>query len=126
MTNAHTPGPWEAVRIKLDGNEWSVKSAARNLPPYNWVPRFTVYLKPLGPLSGKYVDATRGMGGNESGICGLAVSENEANARLIAAAPDLLSSLIEVVAIADRKTDAFDRARAAILKATSTEQGERG
>ena len=56
----------------------------------------------------------------------LAVSENEANARLIAAAPDLLSSLIEVVAIADRKTDAFDRARAAILKATSTEQGERG
>ena len=49
-----------------------------------------------------------------------------ADARLIAAAPDLLSSLIEVVAIADRKTDAFDRARAAILKATSTEQGERG
>jgi hypothetical protein len=43
---------------------------------------------------------------------------SEADARLIASAPDLLEALIEVVAIADRKTDAFDRARAAIAKAT--------
>jgi hypothetical protein len=47
-----------------------------------------------------------------------ASQESEANARLIASAPDLLEALIEVVAIADRKTDAFDRARAAIAKAT--------
>jgi hypothetical protein len=51
--------------------------------------------------------------------------KSEKDARLIAAAPDLLEALIEVVAIADRQTDAFDRARAAIAKATnSTEQGE--
>ena len=45
-----------------------------------------------------------------------------ADARLIAAAPDLLEALIEVVAIADRKTDAFDRARAAIAKAHGADQ----
>ena len=42
----------------------------------------------------------------------------EADARLIAAAPDLLEALKAVVAIADRKTDEFDRARAAIQKAS--------
>jgi hypothetical protein len=44
-------------------------------------------------------------------------AEGEANARLIAAAPDLLAALKAVVAIADRKTDEFDLARAAIAKA---------
>jgi hypothetical protein len=43
--------------------------------------------------------------------------EAEANARLIAAAPDLLDALQAIVAIADRKTVEFDRARAAIAKA---------
>ena len=45
---------------------------------------------------------------------------DEANARLIAAAPDLLEALKGVVAVADRKTDEFDRAKAAIAKATGT------
>lgn len=45
--------------------------------------------------------------------------EAEANARLIAAAPDLLKALIGVVAVADRATVEFDRARAAIAKATA-------
>jgi len=40
-----------------------------------------------------------------------------ANARLIAAAPDLLAALKEVVALSDRKHDAWDAARAAIAKA---------
>jgi hypothetical protein len=40
-----------------------------------------------------------------------------ANARLIAAAPDLLAALRRVVAVADRQTDEFDAARAAITKA---------
>lgn len=43
--------------------------------------------------------------------------ETEANAHLIAAAPDLLEALKGVMAIADRKTDEFDLARAAIAKA---------
>ena len=39
-----------------------------------------------------------------------------ANARLVAAAPDLLAALKAVIAVADRKTDEFDLARAAIAK----------
>ena len=42
----------------------------------------------------------------------------EANARLIAAAPDMLAALFGVVRVADRATDEFDAARAAIAKAT--------
>lgn len=44
-------------------------------------------------------------------------AEAEANARLIAAAPDLLEALKAVVAVAGRGTVEFDRARAAIAKA---------
>ena len=43
--------------------------------------------------------------------------ETRANARLIAAAPDLLAALIGVVKVADRATVEFDAARAAIAKA---------
>lgn len=43
----------------------------------------------------------------------------EANARLIAAAPDLLEALRGVVRVADRATVEFDAARAAIEKATA-------
>jgi hypothetical protein len=42
----------------------------------------------------------------------------DANARLIAAAPDLLEALRGVVRVADRATVEFDAARAAIAKAT--------
>jgi hypothetical protein len=41
----------------------------------------------------------------------------EANARLIASAPDLLEALEAVIAISDRKHDAWDAAKAAIAKA---------
>lgn len=41
-----------------------------------------------------------------------------ANARLIAAAPELLEALKGVVRVADRQTDEFDAARVAIAKAT--------
>ena len=44
----------------------------------------------------------------------------KANARLIAAAPDLLEALRAAVAIADRKTVEFDKARTAIAKAMGT------
>jgi hypothetical protein len=50
--------------------------------------------------------------------------EDEANAYLIAAAPDLLEALIKVVAIADRRTDEFDAARAAIAKAKGIKSDE--
>jgi hypothetical protein len=39
------------------------------------------------------------------------------NARLIAAAPELLEALQGVLRVADRQTDEFDAARAAIAKA---------
>ena len=44
-------------------------------------------------------------------------AETEANAHLIAAAPDLLAALKRIVVVADRATVEFDRARAAIAKA---------
>lgn len=43
--------------------------------------------------------------------------EFEARFRLIAAAPELLEALQGVLRVADRKTDEFDAARAAIAKA---------
>lgn len=43
-----------------------------------------------------------------------------ANARLIAAAPDMLAALRAVISVADRKTDEFDLAHAALAKATGS------
>jgi hypothetical protein len=59
------------------------------------------------------------------GIAGIAVAIDfakcpgmrEANARMIAAAPDLLEALQAVVRVADRATVEFDMARAAIARA---------
>jgi hypothetical protein len=62
--------------------------------------------------------------GYSSQICSLLPNQDEitreqrdANAALIASAPDLLAALKEVVAISDRKHDAWDKAKAAIAKA---------
>lgn len=49
----------------------------------------------------------------------------DADARLIAAAPDLLEALQKVVAISDRKHEAWDKAHAAIAKALNTDTTER-
>jgi hypothetical protein len=43
--------------------------------------------------------------------------ETLANAALISAAPELLEALEEVIAISDRKHDAWDKAKTAIAKA---------
>lgn len=43
--------------------------------------------------------------------------DGHANARLMAAAPELLDALKGVLIVADRKTNEFDAARAAIAKA---------
>ena len=49
-------------------------------------------------------------------------STNVANARLMASAPDLLEALEAVLSVADRATDEFDLARAAIAKAKGESQ----
>lgn len=91
---SHTPGPWEYV-AKLTASEnhrgffVRAEKATRN---------------------GKWALADV-QAGDENGRLG------EANARLIAAAPDLLAALEAVLSVADRKTDEFDAARAAIAKA---------
>lgn len=48
--------------------------------------------------------------------------EMRANGNLFAAAPDLLAALRGVLRVADRATDEFDAARAAIFKATGVAQ----
>lgn len=52
-----------------------------------------------------------------------AIAIQEANARLIAAAPKLLASLKEVLAVSDRATDVYARAHAAIAEAEGTQNG---
>lgn len=49
-----------------------------------------------------------------------------ANARLIAAAPDLFAALQGVLRVADRKTVEFDQARAALALATRREPNDAG
>lgn len=56
-------------------------------------------------------------GGNNRSVVG---EELEASLILAAAAPDLLEALIGVLRVADRKTDEFDAARAAIAKAVQS------
>ena len=55
-------------------------------------------------------------GGNNRSVVG---EELEASLILASAAPDLLSALIGVLRVADRNTDEFDAARAAIAKAVT-------
>jgi len=47
----------------------------------------------------------------------VSVEQGDADGHLIAAAPDLYEALKAVVGITDRKTDEFDKARAALAKA---------
>jgi hypothetical protein len=93
-TTAHTPGPW------------------------HWNGLATIWYTPGEPgevdrdiivaeVICDYLDSS----------CVEPIPVREANARLIAAAPDLLAALESVVRICDRKTDVFDAAKAAIKKA---------
>lgn len=66
-----------------------------------------------------YFEASQNRGVQIGWCCNYGDHTAEPNARLISAAPDLLEALIEVVGISDRKHDAWDKAKAAIRKATS-------
>jgi hypothetical protein len=85
----HTPGPWN-----------------QKTRPSSW---------------GMIDDGICGPDGEQVRVHGMTLSssdEAKANANLIAAAPELLEALIAVVSIADRATVEFDKAHAAIAKAT--------
>jgi hypothetical protein len=84
----HTPGPWTANKPTQSNGRAEVHAGPMLVAQaFNWL-----------------LDAE----GDE---------QCWADARLIAAAPDLLEALKAVVRVADRKTDEFDAARAAIKKA---------
>lgn len=84
----HTPGPWEVTEADAD-------SARVSSADYGTI----AFLH--DPLA------------SEMGRKG----EIYANARLVAAGPELLEALKAVVSVADRATQEFDMARAAIAKA---------
>lgn len=108
-----------AERICLDGHEWRVASALKNEQPYGWLPRLRVHLPPLiGYISSCEIGNARCGKGEALKECPESLlAENAANARLIAAAPELLASLESVIAEADRDTVAFIAAREVIAKA---------
>lgn len=119
MSTKHTPGPWE-VWPEVHGSH----------------PRHLVYIS-VGPVDKRRVCST-GVYGHKRGAETSkkpVVTEEEcrANARLIAAAPDMLAALIEaedrLAMVLENDTDegrpvdgsiviAWERARAAIAKAT--------
>lgn len=79
----------------------------------------------LGPSEGRLCLAITAASKPGEAVCLISPAQevkpdDEANARLIAAAPDLLEALKGVLRVADRKTDEFDAARAAIAKATAS------
>lgn len=67
---------------------------------------------PLRASSDRFAHVVLGMDGAE-----IATVREFADAVLFAAAPELLAALEAVVAISDRKHDAWDAAKAAIAKA---------
>lgn len=94
VVGRHTPGPWEVVA----GDDYRIEAAA--------IPAEYPHLFPGDDL-GRLV----AMVGNRQPDFGAA------DAALISAAPDLLAALQKVVAISDRKHDAWDEAKASIAKA---------
>lgn len=97
MTNTakHTPGTWRNDQTVNQGHMIGIWSEPR------------AYHSKIKPFLIASVRVSKHYPG-----------EGEVNAHLIAAAPNLLEALKEVVAISDRKHDAWDRAHAAIAKAT--------
>lgn len=93
QTSKHTPGGW--TREFDDEGQWMIHGddPTNTFENYNFA---AVYIDGSDPTS---------------------VTKADASSRLICAAPDLLAALKAVVRVADRATDEFDAARAAIAKA---------
>jgi hypothetical protein len=89
-TSKHTPGPW-SVYVHDDHTECpGIESDVVSI---------VVFDQELA-------------GGNQAGVQGRTVAECRANARLIAAAPDLLAALVACLEIM-RQSEPWDRAKAA-------------
>lgn len=100
---SHTPTPWTLIE-KLSGSEnhkgWSLYGTIRTEHGGDGEER--CWIADISPVI---------IGdGNAS-------EDGKGNANLMLAAPDLLEALKEVVAISDRKHNAWDKAHAAIAKA---------
>ena len=94
MNAGFTPGPW--IRQPSNAERWSqIIRRSDGVWPYDNV----AYIQEM------HEDECTNKGAHI------------ANARLIAAAPELLEALQGVLRVADRKTDEFDAAHAAIAKA---------
>lgn len=98
LASNHTPGPWE-IEDRKDGGRTVVDSAGRSI---TFTPQF-------------------------EGAAARSIEEAIANARLIAAAPDLLDAIVEMIMLADEgafidladveATPVSRKLRAAIAKA---------
>ena len=98
----HTPGPWDVAYF---GAQFYVSSAN------------SVGGKTLPPGSGRQAIASLPRGSKRD-VPGYA-EMFEANARLIAAAPDLLDALRTLMAASgEQLTSAFEQAQVALIKAT--------
>lgn len=95
----HTPGPWLAADKPSSAVGWPVvqQGVGRLICKVNYV-----QVTAIEPAVGGENKFNR---------------ESKANASLIAAAPELLEALKEVVAISDRNHNAWIKAHAAIAKA---------
>lgn len=102
----HTLGPWVAEhgRGPVNGHYGNVASTG-------------VFSRPIRLASVQAEDDDAESAGWVCGIWGKLTREDYFNACLIAAAPELLEALKGVVRVADRETDEFIAARAAIAKA---------
>ena len=96
--SGHTPGPWAATRDTENSSKFFIK------PSTFWQRGRTFGYKPLA-----VVDLDKRMAASSSAA---------ANARLIAAAPDLLEALQGFIEGAEAIGWNTDKARAAIAKAT--------
>lgn len=97
MSAGHTPGPWKLTETTHEKiiSSWDIQAGEHQI---NVFPYKRIYSDD-GAKSGLVID-----------------KQKMADARLIAAAPELLEALKGVVKVADRATVEFDAARAAINK----------